>query len=157
MKKIIFPLAFVLLSNATIAQKQKITFTDVEGIMAAQPYGYSQVVTTPLNGKMIIISGQTAWDSAGVIIGEGDFKGQLEYCLKNIDKILKSKGVKRDNIVKLNYYVKNLDEQKIYSITEVAQTFFTKNKYPAGCLLGVTELADPRFMVEVEATAIINN
>ena len=157
MKKIIFPLAIILLSNTIYGQKQKITFEDAEGIMAAQPYGYSQVVTTPLNGKMIILSGQTAWDSAGVIIGEGDFKAQLEYCLKIIDKILVSKGAKRDNIVKLNYYVKDLDQQKMYVITEVAQKFFIKNKYPAGCLLGVTQLADSRFLVEVEATAIVTN
>lgn len=156
MKKIILALAAIFLSNAIYAQKQKIVFEDVAGIMSAQPYGYSQVVTAPLNGMMIILSGQTPWDSTGLIIGEGDFKAQLEYCLKTIDKILKFKGANRNNIVKLNYYVKNLDEQKMYAITEVAQKFFVKNKYPAGCLLGVAQLADPRFMVEVEATAIIN-
>lgn len=155
MKKITFVFA-LFLSNALLAQKQKIVFEDVAGIMAAQPYGYSQVVTTPLNGKMIFISGQTAWDSVGTIIGEGNFKAQLEYSLKCIDKILKSKGANRNNIVKLNYYVKDLDEQKMYAITEIAKKFFVQNKYPAGCLLGVAQLADPRFLVEVEATAIID-
>ena len=143
------------LSNNTDAQTQKILFEDVKGVFAAQPYGYSQVVTAPLNGKMILVSGQTAWDSEGTIIGEGDFKKQLEYCLQTIEKILKAKGAKKSDVVKLNYYVKNLDEQKMYTITEVAQKFFANKKYPAGCLLGVAQLADDRFLVEVEATAIV--
>jgi enamine deaminase RidA (YjgF/YER057c/UK114 family) len=78
MKKIILPLTAIILCYTIYAQKHKITFEDAKGIMAAQPYGYSQVVTTPLNGKLIILSGQTAWDSSGVIIGEGNFKVQLE-------------------------------------------------------------------------------
>lgn len=154
MKKI--SLATALLFTGTLfAQKQKTTYEDVSGIMAAKPYGYSQVVTTPLTGKLIVISGQTAWDSTGTVIGEGDFKTQLEYCFKCIDKILIAKGGTRANIVKLSYYVKNLDQQKMYTITEVAKQFFARDKYPAGCLLGITQLADPRFMIEVEATAIV--
>ena len=121
---ILFSIAFF--SCAVYAKNQKILFEDVAGLMASQPYGYSQVVTTPLNGKMIFVSGQTSWDSAGNIIGEGDFIVQLEYCLKSIDKILKLKGAGRDNIVKLNYYVKNLDEQKMNAITEAAQKLFLR-------------------------------
>lgn len=155
MKQVIGLLPVFMLYNSLQAQTNKIAFEDVQGVMAAQPYGYSQVVSTPLNGKMIFLSGQTAWDSEGNIIGEGDFKKQLEYCLQSIEKILKAKGAKKTDIVKLSYYVKNLDEQKMYAITEVAQKFFAKNSYPAGCLLGIAQLADDRFLVEVEATAIV--
>lgn len=150
-------LSATLLCDALPAQSHKVVYSDVKGVIPAQPYGYSQVVTAPLNGHIIFLSGQTAWDSAGTIIGDGDFKQQLQYCLQTIEKILRAKGAKKTDIVKLNYYVKDPDEQKTYVITEVAKQFFADKQYPAGCLLGVAKLADDRFLVEVEATAILPN
>ncbi len=155
MQKIFFALLVTLLSQIASAQTKKLSFDDIKGVMPAQPYGYSQVVSTPLNGTLLILSGQTAWDSAGNIIGKGDFKRQVEHCLELIERILQAKGSKKSDIVKLTYYVKDLDEAKMYAITEVATKFFTNKNYPAGCLLGVAKLAHEDFLVEVEATAIV--
>jgi enamine deaminase RidA (YjgF/YER057c/UK114 family) len=157
MKKLCILSLATLLSQALYAQSLTTTYQDVKGVMAAQPYGYSQVVSAPLNGQIIFLSGQTSWDSTGTIISEGDFKGQLHYCLQIIEKILIAKGAQKSDIVKLNYYVKNLNEEKMYMVTQVAQQFFANKAYPAGCLLGVAKLADDRFLVEVKATAILLN
>jgi len=116
--------------------------------------GYSQVVVaTP--GKMIFISGQIAMDPSGNIIGAGDLRIQTEQAMRNLGSALDAAGATFDNVVKINWYVKNFNGDQLPLIREIRARYLNQSHPPANTLAGVAELYPPEALIEVEAIAII--
>ena len=80
--------------------------------------GYSQVVTAQ-PGTMVFVSGQIAVDQNGQIVGEGDLRAQTEQALLNLKNALASAGATFDHVVKINWYVKNLQAESLPIIREI--------------------------------------
>ena len=115
---------------------------------------FSQIVTTQGNGKTIYIGGQDAVNVKGEIIGKGDLAAQTEQVMKNLQTALLASGATFDNLVKLSIYMVN--GQNIKSGFEVSQKYFSKLKNPPVIsVLIVSGLANPDFMVEIDAIAFI--
>jgi reactive intermediate/imine deaminase len=118
--------------------------------------GYSQVVTAQ-PGTMVFVSGQISVDPDGKIVGEGDLRVQTEQALLNLKNALASAGATFDHVVKINWYVKNLQADSLLIIREIRARYYNQQHPPANTLAGVAELYPPEALIEVEAIAVIPN
>ncbi|MDD4374574.1 MAG: RidA family protein [Bacteroidales bacterium] len=115
---------------------------------------FSQVVTTQGNGKTIYIGGQDAVNAQGEVVGKGDITGQTEQVMKNLQTALSACGATFENIVKLSIYL--VQGQDLYRGFQVSQKYFGNlTNPPVISVLIVAGLANPDFLVEIDATAFI--
>jgi enamine deaminase RidA (YjgF/YER057c/UK114 family) len=112
--------------------------------------GYSHAIRC---GKTVYISGQIAHDQNGKLVGSGDAKSQGEQVYQNIKAIIESCGGTMQNIVRITTYVTSLAYRPI--MVEVRAKHFPKDP-PASTFLVVSSLADPAFLVEVDAVAVLD-
>jgi 2-iminobutanoate/2-iminopropanoate deaminase len=119
----------------------------------SQPLGiYSQAVKVQGN-DLLFISGITARDQKGTIVGKGNMKRQTEQVLENMKRILDSVGATFDNIVKVTVFVTDLSHFK--EIHEVRARYFKKD-YPASTLVQVSRLVHEDMLIEIEAIAVLD-
>jgi reactive intermediate/imine deaminase len=112
--------------------------------------GYSHAIRC---GNTVYISGQIAHDKTGRLVGPGDAKSQGEQVYQNIKAIVESCGGTMQNIVRITTYVTSLAYRSI--MVEIRAKYFPKDP-PASTFLVVSSLADPAFLVEVDAIAVLD-
>lgn len=117
-------------------------------------FGWTHVVATT-GGKLIHISGQVGINAKGELIGLGDLKRQTEQAFENITTALAAAGAKLENVVKSTIFVVNFQPAMLPTIREVRSRYFSREHPPASTLVGVTALASPDWLIEIEATAIV--
>jgi 2-iminobutanoate/2-iminopropanoate deaminase len=118
------------------------------------PAGYSQAAVVNLGtAKMVIMSGQIALDKQGNLVGKDDLEKQTEQAFKNIKSIVEAAGGTMDNIVKLNYFIK--DASKVKLVRAVRDQFVNTKTPPASTLVEVSRLFREDLLIEIEATAVI--
>lgn len=113
-------------------------------------FGYSRAVQ---HNEHVHVSGTTATDETGTIVGEGDAAAQMRQALQNIEWALSEVDASLDDVIRTRMYVVDLDDAD--AVGEAHAEFFGDVR-PATTLVGITGLADPRMLVEVEATAIVD-
>ena len=119
----------------------------------SQPLGiYSEAVKVKGN-ELLFISGITARDQKGAIVGKGNMKRQTEQVLENMKRVLDSVGATFDNIVKVTVFVTDLGHFK--EIHEVRAKYFKKD-YPASTLVQVSRLVHEDMLIEIEAIAVLD-
>jgi enamine deaminase RidA (YjgF/YER057c/UK114 family) len=117
-------------------------------------YGFAQVVTVPTPfGTAVHVSGQVAWDADQKITGEGDIGRQLEKCLDNLAAALESAGAKLDDVGALRLYIVQSEMRHGKKIADALKARFG-DKLPCSTWIGVTGLADERFLIEVEPSPV---
>lgn len=115
---------------------------------------YTNVIVVTGQVKTIYIGGQDAVDTSGTIVGKGDIKQQTEQVLANLQAALKAGGAELDHIVKWNVYV--VQGQNIQPAFEVFQQFWGRRpEPPAITVVFVSGLANPDFLVEMDAIAVV--
>lgn len=117
------------------------------------PMGFTNTVTCSNNGtKTIYISGQVGY--ADERVGES-FEEQAEMAYNNLVKELASAGANVNDVVKLNTYVVDLDRDKSKALRKAKDKHFTQENQPASTMVGVSALVMKELLVEVEATAVL--
>lgn len=111
--------------------------------------GYSRAVQV---GDNLYISGTTAIDSTGEVIGQGDAYEQTRYIIQVIKKILRFSGFKPEDVVRTRLFVTDISKWKEYARAHLEA--FERIR-PASSIVQVSKLVDPRLMVEMEAEAIM--
>ena len=118
-----------------------------------KPTAYSQVVEVSGPHRIIFVAGQTGVDSGGKA-AQG-FRAQAMQAFENIKTALSSVGGDFEHVVKITTYLTDI-EQNADSYREVRASFFgNKATLPASTLLQVTRLANPSYLIEVEAMAVL--
>ena len=114
---------------------------------------FSQAVEVPEGCRVVFLAGQTSVDPDGRPLYSGDMRAQLERAFENLEFVLEEAGLTLSNLVRLNYYVTDM---AAYAGARdvVATKLGSLAVKPSGCLLGVTCLARPELLVEIEATAV---
>jgi len=116
--------------------------------------GYSHVVSTS-GGRTIYVAGQIAMDKDGNIVGKGDLKAQARQVLENVTAALGAAGATFKDVVKANTYVVNLGPDSLAAIREARADFYPAEDPPASTLVGVTALAFPDLLIEIEVVAVV--
>lgn len=112
--------------------------------------GYSRVVKV---GKLVHVSGTTATDSQGNIVGIGDAGAQTVQTLKNIQRALERVGARLEDVVRTRIYV--TDMKRWEEVGKAHGTFF-KEIRPTTSLVEVKGLINPEMLVEIEAEAVLD-
>lgn len=105
------------------------------------------------NGNIIHIAGQVAHDLRGNLVGKGDIAAQAEQVFANLKAVVEAAGGTLANIAKITVYTTNLGLRP--AIVEARSRYFAADP-PASTFLVVTSLADPGFLLEVEAVAVLD-
>jgi enamine deaminase RidA (YjgF/YER057c/UK114 family) len=115
--------------------------------------GYNQAEIIMGATQQLICAGQTSVDGAGNLLHPGDMRGQIGAALDNLETVLKTAGMDLGNVVKLGVYATDVDEA-LKNFDLLGMRFGPHRVAPPMTLLGVTRLAIPGLLFEIEATAL---
>jgi len=118
-----------------------------------KPTGFSHVVEAT-GSRIIYVSGQTPINVNGEVVGKGDLAAQAEQVYKNIQNCLAAHGATFADVTKTTTLVVNYKPED-RPIIGAARNKFYGDEFPASTLIGVQALAQPDFMIEIEAVAVI--
>ena len=114
------------------------------------PPGYSQIVDIGAS-RIIFISGQTALDRDGNLVGKDDFAAQAAQVFRNLAAALQARGCDAASLVKLTVFLTDMNNLGAYR--DARNRFFAPPAAPAVTLVEVSKLYGADFMIEIEAIA----
>jgi enamine deaminase RidA (YjgF/YER057c/UK114 family) len=116
-------------------------------------YGFVQANEISGAARTLVCSGQTAIDADGNAIHSGDIAAQLKVAIDNLEEVLHKADFSLSDVVRMIIYTTDVD--KLISVYESMAVRLAKAKcQTTQTLVGVTRLAFPDLMVEIEATAM---
>ncbi|WP_439404861.1 RidA family protein [Bradyrhizobium sp. DASA03076] len=117
-----------------------------------QPKGYANGITA--EGRLVVTGGVVGWDVAGRF-ADG-FVAQVRQTLENIVAILAEGGARPDHLVRLTWYVVDMDEY-VANLKALGKAYreVVGTHYPSMALVQVVRLVEPSARVEIEATAVV--
>ncbi|GAA3397985.1 RidA family protein [Streptomyces roseoviridis] len=121
-----------------------------------KPYGWRQLAVGT-GSRVVFLSGQTPRTADGEPVGTGDLAAQTEQVYLNIATGLEAAGATFDDVLRLTMYVVDWSLDKWEAITAGAERAAAKlgaDVIRPTTLVGVATLAEPDFLIEIEATAI---
>ncbi|WP_454198650.1 RidA family protein [Nocardia sp. Marseille-Q1738] len=103
-------------------------------------------------GDLVFTSGQAPIDERGATVGKGDFEAQARRALANLATVLANAGSGLDRVVKATVFVTDIGMQDIFA--ELRAEYFAA-PYLAESFVEVSSLADPDWMIEIEAIGLV--
>lgn len=145
--------AMTITEQHTHPRPTRSTATAVNPWTWQEPLGFAQAVSVDHPTAVLTCAGQASVDAEGAVVHADDMAGQLAQALDNIDQLLEAGGFERTDVVRVTIFVTDIGAY--YGAQHVFIDHFAGRGIPvAASLIGVTGLALPGLMVELEATAI---
>ena len=110
-----------------------------------KPYSHGVIVET---GRTLYVAGQTPRDVEGNIVCKGDPEGQARQVMENMKKVIETAGGRMADVAKTTVFITDLANR--VAVGRVRKEFFPGDP-PASTLVVISSLADPEFLVEIEA------
>ena len=127
--------------------------TAVNPVTWSAELGFNQGEVVSGHTRTLYISGQTAMSADGKPEHDGDMAAQLALSIDNLEAVLGEAGMSLANLVRLNVYTTDVDLLfRHYGV--LAGRLGAAGVAPATTMLGVTRLAIPGQLVELEGTAV---
>lgn len=132
------------------------TYLNPPELFPSLQYGFSQIVVSTIGSRTIHLSGQVAWDADQQIVGPGDLRAQTWQSLRNVETALQLAGGALSDVVSMRIYIVQAQMGDTSAVSEGLKAFFPAEAAPASTWLGVQSLANPDFLIEIEAVAMID-
>ena len=113
---------------------------------------YAHVVTAEGAQRLVFCAGQVAADASGTVLPPDDFDAQARLVMGNLEKALAAGGAKLADVTKVTIYIVNPHD--VSKARAILTNYFGSNP-PASTLCVLRGLANPSFLVEVEAIAAV--
>jgi enamine deaminase RidA (YjgF/YER057c/UK114 family) len=117
-------------------------------------YGFSQAIEVTGAERVLYCAGQTSSDADGNTVAPGDMGAQTAQALDNLETVLREAGLALANVVRLNYYVTDIERFFAEGAAVVGARLGAAGVQPSSTLLGVSRLAFSDLLIEIEATAV---
>lgn len=115
-------------------------------------FDFSQAIEVSGARRIVYCAGQVSCDADGNPLYPGDMEAQFNRALDNLERVLEQAGMTLANVVRLNYCVTDVPAF-LEAVPKVGERLKAAGCKPASTLLGVVRMAQPEYMIEIEATA----
>jgi enamine deaminase RidA (YjgF/YER057c/UK114 family) len=115
---------------------------------------FSQGIIIPAGARTLLIGGQNAVDEKGEVVGKGDTAAQTAKAVDNLIKVLEAAGGKLEDLVRIGLYLREDADLRAGLGAWMARAGKLKNP-PTVTSAMVAMLANPDYLIEIEATAIL--
>jgi enamine deaminase RidA (YjgF/YER057c/UK114 family) len=117
-----------------------------------RPTGHWTTVTTARPGKLVFISGLTAKNEQGELVGVGNIAAQTRQVCENLKSAMQAGGGTMADIVRIDVYIREMAGFK--EIHEIRREFFGPNP-PASTMVAVSAFTHPDMLIEINAIAVL--
>jgi enamine deaminase RidA (YjgF/YER057c/UK114 family) len=124
----------------------------VNPVELATPESYTHVVAAT-GSRLVFVAGQVADDAQGNLVGPGDLAAQARQAFANVGRCLAAAGARPEQVTKITIYVVGHRPEYLPDISQGRIAAFGDHK-PADTLVGVETLAEPGYLIEVDAIAV---
>ena len=119
------------------------------------PAAYTHVVVAT-GTRMVFIAGQEPEDAHGRLVGPGDLAAQARQVFANLGRALAAASARPGQVTKITIYVVHHRPEYLPVIEAARAALFAEHK-PADTVVGVETLAQPGYLIEVDAIAVTDD
>ena len=116
------------------------------------PASYTQVIAAT-GSRLVFVAGQVADDAQGNLVSPGELAAQARQAFANLGRALAAAGAAPERVTKITIYVVHHRPEFLADISQARVAVFGDHK-PTDTLVGVETLAEPGYLIEVEAIAV---
>ena len=113
---------------------------------------FSLAVRAPAGGELLFVSGLSASDGAGGVVGEGDAAAQTREIYRKLAAVLERAGAHTRDLARLDVFVRNAADQATITRERVALAWTTP---PTSTMVVVSGFPDDRYLLEISAIAVV--
>ena len=121
----------------------------------ATPQSYTHVIVAT-GSRLVFVAGQVAEDAEGKLVGAGDLAIQARQAFDNIGRALAAARARPEDVVRITIFVVDYRPEDLPAIEAARVGLFGDHK-PADTLIGIERLAHPGCLIEIEATAVVDD
>jgi len=118
----------------------------------ARPGGHWTTVTTARPGKLVFVSGLTAKNAQGEIVGVGDIAAQTRQVCENLQTAMHAAGGSLADIVRVDVFIKEMAGFQV--IHQIRREYFGPNP-PASTMVAVAAFTHPDMLIEINAIGVL--
>lgn len=118
----------------------------------SKPAGHWTTVTTARPGKLVFVSGLTAKNERGELVGVGDIRAQTRQVCENLKLAMRSAGGTLADIVRVDVYIREM--AGFQDIHEIRREYFGSNP-PASTMVAVSAFTHPDMLIEINAIGVL--
>ncbi len=119
-----------------------------------EPSSYTHVIVAS-GSRMVFVAGQAADDAQGNLVGPADLAAQARQAFANLGRALAAAGARPDQVARITIFVVG-HQPEFLPVIEAARVAVFGDHKPTDTLVGIETLAEPGYLIEVDAIAVID-